>query len=167
VRRASFRSLEHRSRSVQSGPVGQGEYTNAAKAADGANCATTPASCVATSLESNRPHRQAGGPSFSLSGRTVPQGTRLLGAVASRPARRGSVPSIALARARLLRQNGCKCSAASSRLAPSGGCRLTLPSRGCPKGCAFCAPLMSNVRPQKLPWPPAHPCCPDTSLAKL
>jgi hypothetical protein len=24
--------------------------------------------------------------------------------------------------------------------------RLTLPSRGCPKGCAFCAPLMSNVR---------------------
>ena len=23
---------------------------------------------------------------------------------------------------------------------------LTLPSRGCPKGCAFCAPLMSNVR---------------------
>ena len=25
--------------------------------------------------------------------------------------------------------------------------RLTLPSRGCPKGCAFCAPLMSNVRP--------------------
>jgi hypothetical protein len=24
---------------------------------------------------------------------------------------------------------------------------LTLPSRGCPKGCAFCAPLMSNVRP--------------------
>jgi hypothetical protein len=25
-------------------------------------------------------------------------------------------------------------------------CRLTLPSRGCPKGCAFCAPLMSNVR---------------------
>jgi hypothetical protein len=23
--------------------------------------------------------------------------------------------------------------------------RLTLPSRGCPKGCAFCAPLMSNV----------------------
>jgi hypothetical protein len=26
--------------------------------------------------------------------------------------------------------------------------RLTLPSRGCPKGCAFCAPLMSNVRRQ-------------------
>ena len=25
-------------------------------------------------------------------------------------------------------------------------CGLTLPSRGCPKGCAFCAPLMSNVR---------------------
>jgi hypothetical protein len=25
---------------------------------------------------------------------------------------------------------------------------LTLPSRGCPKGCAFCAPLMSNVRPR-------------------
>ena len=24
--------------------------------------------------------------------------------------------------------------------------RLTLPSRGCPKGCAFLAPLMSNVR---------------------
>jgi hypothetical protein len=27
--------------------------------------------------------------------------------------------------------------------------RLTLPSRGCPKGCAFCAPLMSNVRRQR------------------
>ena len=27
--------------------------------------------------------------------------------------------------------------------------RLTLPSRGCPKGCAFCAPLMSNVRRRK------------------
>ena len=27
--------------------------------------------------------------------------------------------------------------------------RLTLPSRGCPKGCAFCAPLMSNVRPKE------------------
>jgi hypothetical protein len=26
-------------------------------------------------------------------------------------------------------------------------CALTLPSRGCPKGCAFCAPFMSNVRP--------------------
>ena len=25
--------------------------------------------------------------------------------------------------------------------------RLTLPSRGCPKGCAFQSPLMSNVRP--------------------
>jgi hypothetical protein len=29
--RASVRSLEHRSRSFQSGPVGQSEYTNAAK----------------------------------------------------------------------------------------------------------------------------------------
>ena len=28
----------------------------------------------------------------------------------------------------------------------SAECGLTLPSRGCPKGCAFCAPLMSNVR---------------------
>jgi hypothetical protein len=28
----------------------------------------------------------------------------------------------------------------------AGCCGLTLPSRGCPKGCAFCAPLMSNVR---------------------
>jgi hypothetical protein len=27
-------------------------------------------------------------------------------------------------------------------------CGLTLPSRGCPKGCAFSAPLMSNVRRQ-------------------
>jgi hypothetical protein len=27
------------------------------------------------------------------------------------------------------------------------GWGLTLPSRGCPKGYAFCAPLMSNVRP--------------------
>jgi hypothetical protein len=31
-------------------------------------------------------------------------------------------------------------------LEQSPKCRLTLPSRGCPKGCAFCAPLMSNVR---------------------
>ena len=30
-----------------------------------------------------------------------------------------------------------------------GGRRLTLPSRGCSKGCAFCAPLMSNVSPQE------------------
>jgi hypothetical protein len=29
---------------------------------------------------------------------------------------------------------------------------LTLPSRGCPKGCAFCAPLMSNVRRQRNTW---------------
>jgi hypothetical protein len=29
------------------------------------------------------------------------------------------------------------------------GIWLTLPSRGCPKGCAFCAPLMSNVRRRK------------------
>jgi hypothetical protein len=28
--------------------------------------------------------------------------------------------------------------------------RLTLPSRGCPKGCAFRAPLMSNVRPSHM-----------------
>ena len=28
---------------------------------------------------------------------------------------------------------------------PDPGCGLTLPSRGCPKGCAFCVPLMSNV----------------------
>ena len=36
--------------------------------------------------------------------------------------------------------------------APSALCQksaLTLPSRGCPKGCAFWAPLMSNVRPHK------------------
>ena len=31
------------------------------------------------------------------------------------------------------------------------GRRLTLPSRGCPKGCAFCAPLMSNVRHPRAP----------------
>ena len=34
----------------------------------------------------------------------------------------------------------------SCRPCPCNRCRLTLPSRGCPKGCAFCAPLMSNVR---------------------
>jgi hypothetical protein len=28
-------------------------------------------------------------------------------------------------------------------------CNLTLPSRGCPKGCAFRSPLMSNVRPHE------------------
>jgi hypothetical protein len=34
----------------------------------------------------------------------------------------------------------------SQRQCPQSSRRLTLPSRGCPKGCAFCAPLMSNVR---------------------
>ena len=41
---------------------------------------------------------------------------------------------------------GCGYSAACISLCPRRARRLTLPSRGCPKGCAFCAPLMSNVR---------------------
>jgi hypothetical protein len=56
------------------------------------------------------------------------------------------------------RSSSCVWSGASATLVPNSascslfskvhrvGIWLTLPSRGCPKGCAFCAPLMSNVR---------------------
>ena len=39
--------------------------------------------------------------------------------------------------------------ALGSKHHPARQCRLTLPTRGCPKGCACCAPLMSNVRCRK------------------
>jgi hypothetical protein len=117
------------------------------KAADCTITATTPASCVATSLESNRVRRRARGSSFSLSVGTVPSAPRPPSTVSRPPVRLGpGSPQWLLAQVRLQRENGCKCRAESSRLAAFGGCRLTLPSRGCPKGCAFCAPLMSNVR---------------------
>jgi hypothetical protein len=53
-----------------------------------------------------------------------------------------------LARLRLPFHEGCGKSWARVRVPQSR--RLTLPSRGCPKGCAFCAPLMSNVRPTSM-----------------
>jgi hypothetical protein len=46
------------------------------------------------------------------------------------------------------------------------GIWLTLPSRGCPKGCAFCAPLMSNVRPSCMNSDPA-PSYADSSSQRI
>jgi hypothetical protein len=58
----------------------------------------------------------------------------------------GLVLALLLAHACPPRQNGYKCHAKPCCPCPCNRCRLTLPSRGCPKGCAFQSPLMSNVR---------------------
>jgi len=108
------------------------------EAADGTACSATPTRCVAPLW--NQTVLTAKPVAF----RSCPQATR------PHRQRVGRMPlclvlPLLLARVRLRRQNGKECHANSCRPCPCEHCRLTLPSRGCPKGCAFRSPLMSNV----------------------